>query len=408
MSSTGGAIQTLIYAETGQQDVFLTKKPTFNFIKQVYRQYDNFAVERINITAQDVVDFGKQCTFQVKKLGQFLKKCYFSFTLPPLIHTSGTYAAWTNGIGYAIIDYIDFRINNLKIDRMYGLYMMIWYELTSNPGYRDATDALTGTFQNVNSLVYNAIASTNYSVDLTFWFSQNIGCALPLLSLTQSNFVEFIFKLKSFDECILYDGNTPPAKVSVTNAYLATDQIFVDETFIKKFKGEKHTYIIKQHQHHFDDIFGSSKITKLDFNHTCNQLVFVLREKASENNNDWFNFSLRNSSVSHQPVNPLLKSARLLLDGKPRNEYLTSTELSILNTSTYYKKAVDNYIYTMPFCNDPITWVPNGTINFSNIGIAELQLALIDGVPSCTAYVFCTNFNFLTIDKTFVKIEFDT
>jgi hypothetical protein len=406
--SSGGAIAQLAYSRVGVQDKFLTGKPQFNFIKQVYRQYDNFAVERININADDIVDFGKPATFKVKKLGQFLKKTYFCFTLPPLTLTSGTYASWTNSIGYAIIDYIDLKINGLKVDTMYGLYMLIWYELTGNPGFRDGTDKLTGTYQNLQSLEYNALTDSDYFVDLTFWYSQNIGCALPLLSLTQSNYIEFVVYLNKFEECVVYDGVTPPNQVSIKNSYLATDQIFVDDTFAKKFSGEKHTYIIKQHQFQKENVIGTSKIIRFNFNHPCSQLLFVLRERESENNNDWFNFALRNTPVAHQPVYSLLKNARLLLDGKPRNDFLTSTELSLLNSYTYYKKSVDNYIFSMPFCNDPIASVPSGTINFSTIQTAELQLNLIDNVPPCSAYCFVTNFNFLTIDNAFVKINFDT
>ena len=65
--STSGAKIQLVYAQSGIQDTFLTKKPVFNFIKSSYKQYENFAIERINITAEDVVDFGNPITFQVKE-----------------------------------------------------------------------------------------------------------------------------------------------------------------------------------------------------------------------------------------------------------------------------------------------------------------------------------------------------
>ena len=122
MSSTGGAIQQLSYALNGIQDTFLTGKPKHNFIKQAYKQYNNFAIERIKITSKNKIQFDKQITFEIKKLGDFLKKVYFEFSLPILTPTSGTFAGWTNGIGYAIIDYVDIKINNVFLDRRYGLF----------------------------------------------------------------------------------------------------------------------------------------------------------------------------------------------------------------------------------------------------------------------------------------------
>lgn len=406
--TTGGANIQLVYAQSGVQDTFLTQKPVFNFIKSSYKQYENFAIERINITPQDVVDFGKPITFQVKKIGQFLKKTYLAFTLPPLTPSSGTYAGWTNSIGYAIIDYIDLKINGLKVDTMYGLFMRIWYDLSKDPGYKNASDNLTGTFQNLSSLQYNALTDSNYFVELDFWYSQNISLALPLISLTQNSFIEYVVYLNPFDKCIVYDGVTPPTPVKIIDSYLATDQIFVNDQFARKFLGEKQLYIIKQHQFQFDNIIGNSKLLKLYFNHPCNQLLFVLRETESENNNDWFNFAIRTNGIAHQAVNPLLINARILLDGKPRNDFLKSNELSTLNSYTYYKSTINNYIYTMPFCNDPVISIPNGSLNFSVISDAVLNLNLVNNAPSCSVYVFTTNFNFLTIDKNYVKIEYDS
>jgi len=407
-----GAIQQLVFANYGVdnkiQDTFLTGKPSHNFIKQVYRQYINFAIENIKILPVSDYNFNKKITFEIKKTGEFLKSISFAFTLPPLVPSSGTFAGWTNGIGYAIIDYIEIQINNKIIDTQYGLFMMIWYELTNNLGYTNASDSLIGKFSSISSLQYNALYPTTYHVEIPFWFSENIGSALPLLCLTQSSFIIFNVKLNSFDKCIVYDGVTPPNQVSLTDCWMDTDQIFVDDQFVKKFKGEKHTYIIKQCQIQKDDIIGKSKKLELNFNHPVNQLLFVARESESEENNDWFNFGLRNNGIVHQPVYPLLVKARLLLDSKERNEYQSSNELSLLNSHKYYINTVDTYIYSMPFCNEPTKWFPNGSLNFSIIDSAELQLEFIDQVPDSSLIVFAINFNFIEIDGNYVKLEYDT
>lgn len=407
MSSTGGAIQQLSYSLNGLQDTFLTGKPKHNFIKQAYKQYNNFAIERIRVTSKNTVQFGKQVTFEIKKLGDFLKKVYFEFSLPPLNITSGEYAGWTNGIGYAIINHVDLKINGVFLDRRYGDFMMIWNQLTANPGIRDASDTLSGYYQNLASLKYNALQSSNYNVELDFWFGENIASALPLLSLSQSNFIEIVLELKPFSECIVYDGATPPNEVSILDGWLNTDQIFVDDSFKKKFKGEEHTYIIKQLQYLKQDLVGSSKKVNLTFNHPVSQLIFVLREHLSDENNDYFNFSKRDSG-DHQSISPLMTQARLLIDSKIRNEYMSSDQLSRLNSNTYYPNTIDSFIYTIPFCNKPSEWYPNGTLNFSLIQNAELQIDLEPGVSDCSVYVFAINFNFITIKDRFIKIEFDS
>lgn len=401
MSTTNGGIQQLVY-NTGLQDKFLTGNPKHNFIKQSYKQYHNFAIENIKIPYIGSGDFGHQMVYTIKKTADFLKSVHFSFTLPILSRSSGTYAGWTNGIGYAIIDTVDIKINDLKIDTLYGLFLAIYNELTNT---QDKSNVLTGTFESVNSLQYNALQETEYKVEIPFWFSQNIACALPLLSLSRTNSVEIVVKLNTFDKCIVYDGNTPPVEVKIKDAYLSTDQIFVDDSFKKLFKGQKQVYVIKQHQYFRNDIIGNLAKFKLDFNHPVSQLVFVLREQLSEENNDHFNFSIRNTNITHQLVSPLLSRTRLLMDGKPRNDYQTSQELSILNAQKYYKTNIDKHIYTIPFCNDPLIWYPNGALNFSLIQSCELQL---ETTEDCNLYMFGVNWNFITIDNSFVKIEFDS
>ena len=403
MASTGGAIQQLTLVDLKYQDSFLTGKPQFNFIKQVYKQYENFAIERIAVPSDNVLDFGKHITFKIKKSGDFLKKIYFSFDLPALVRTSGTYAGWTNSIGYAIIDYFYIKINSIEIDRQYGLYLAIWNELTK----KEDDDILIGKYRNISSLRFNALTTSNYSVELPFWFSQNIASALPLISLSQSNPIEIVMYLNDFDKCVVYDGNTGPIQASVTNGILLTDQIFMGDASKKKFKAEPHVYIIKQLQYNSDDVAGNSKKMELTFSHPLNQLLFVIREKASELNNDWFNFSLRNSLV-HTKVLPLLERARLLVDAKPRHEYQSSHELSIINSKLYYTNTIDTFIYTIPFCNDPVVWLPNGTLNFSVPQLKELQLELIQDTPACSLHVFGVNFNFLTINNELVTLQYST
>lgn len=403
MSSTGGAIQQ-IYT-TGIQDTFLTGKPKHDFIKQMYRQYDNFAIERIKITG-GVVDFGKQVTFEIKKVGDFLKNAYFTFSLPALTQTSGTMCGWTNGVGYAIIDYAEIRINGVFINRRYGMFMMIWDQLTKDPGTRNASDSLVGYYQNLSSLQYNANQESFYNVDLGFWFGENISSALPLLNLSQTSFIEIVVKLNTFDKCIVYDGDTPPNTVNITDAWLTTDQIFVDESYKKRFRGQQHVYLIKQLQYLPEEVVGVSKKIQLNFNHPVSQLVFVLREHASEENNDWFNFSSRGSGVAHEVVDSLLSQAKLIIDAKDRIEFMTSQQLSTVNSNLYYPSTVDSFIYTIPFCNKPAEWFPNGSLNFSLVQSAELVVNLVPGRGACTAHVFAMNFNFITFNGKFCKLEF--
>lgn len=415
MTSTGGAIQQLIQTSEEYQDQFLTgydpktdhNKPKHNFVKQNYRKYENYAIERIPIYSTDLVDFGRQITFKIKKSGDFLKKLYFSFTLPKLTVSSGTYAGWTNALGFAIIDYCYIKINNVELAREYGLHMDMQDELNNDPGTRNGDNILIGKYQNLGSLKFNAVGESSYQVELPFWFGKNIGSALPFLSLNRNDSIEIVMKLRPFNECIVYDGTIHPATVHIQQNSLLTDQIFMTDSAKRKFKGGKHVYIIKQTQYISDDIAGISKKLDIPFSHPLNQLLFVIREHSSDLNNDWFNYSIRNV-VPHTPVYSLLDRARLLVDSKPRNEYQTANELSILNSKAYYTNTIDKFIYTMPFCSDPGSWYPNGTFNFSVPQSKELHLEMTKGIEPSSVHLFGVNFNFLVIEPGIVRLMYNT
>jgi hypothetical protein len=377
---------------TGIQDTLLIGNPEYNFIKQVYKQYINFAIEETRLLPNEMVNFGNLISIDIKNLGDFLYKLWFCFTLPRLVSTSGTYSGWTNSIGHTIIEHIDIEINYNRIDRVYGLFLEIWNEMTT---HRGPADIVIGKYSNISSLTQNATNITNYKVPLRFWFTENIGSALPLLQLKNQS-VKIWIKLRSFSECVVFDGITPPLNVTISNAYLLSQYIFIDDNERKKYIGQEHSFLIEQLQSTYQDI-NQTSIYKcpLIFNHPVKEILFILRDTQSEVNNDWFNFSLRNTQV-HTQVLPLLNCAKLVVDGKDRSEYKSSDELSIVNPSIYHSNVSDKFIYSMPFCSDPEKFFPTGSFNFSTITSSFLQLQT-NNTTFSKIYVFARNYNWITI-----------
>lgn len=387
----------------GPQDSFLTGRPEFNFIKQVYKQYENFAIEQTKILSNETVNFGNVVTFDIKKIGDFLYKTHFSFTLPKLVKRSGTFAGYTNSIGHAIIEYVDIEIGGTRVDRNYGVFMEIWNELTTLASY---SDTLIGKFAHTKLLKTNAVSDSEYKVPLQFWFNKNIGSSLPLLSLRSSS-IKIILKLRPFSECIVYDGGIPPAPVNIKDCYLLSDYIFIDEVLKRNYIANEHLFLITQTQFNGDLHVGTGGVYKsnLAFNHPCSEIIFVLRETASEENNDYFNFSLRNFVINTE-ILPLLHSSKLILDGKDRTCILDQKTLGTLNTSKYHTNTTDKHIYTMPFCSDPEKSVPTGSLNFSTFTSAILYIKLMESIAPSNCFIFARNYNIITIKESKVRIHF--
>lgn len=392
----------------GKQNVYLTGNPEFNFIKQIYKRHTNFAIQQTELLFKTDVNFGKTIEINIPRNGDFLYKMYFKFTLPKLTITSGSYAGWTNSIGHAIIDYVELYIGGHCIDKHYGLFLEIWNDLTSNVSVNSNINNLIGKVEHPYLLQTNALSENTYIVPLQYWFCNNIGSALPILNLMYHP-IQLKIKLNKFEDCIVYDGNTLPIVVDIKNSCILSEYIYIDDSEKLKYINSEQKYIINQVQSIYGESIsnGTKYKTSLDFNHPCSELLFVLRETQNEDNNDWFNFSKRNLSP-FTPVLPLIKSAKLTLDGIDRIDLQDEVTLRLLNSSRYHTNTPNKHIYTIPLCNEPEKWYPTGTLNFSLIDSPILHIDLQNNIDISKIFIFAKNFNFVSIQNGLFKLGFSS
>jgi hypothetical protein len=403
---TGAIIQLQL---KGQQDYGLTgDPPQFNFIKQIYKRHVNFALQTYSLISNSTSDFGDRVVFEIPRKGDLLHKVSLTLTLPPLKHKSGTYAGWTNSVGHAIIDYADLEIGGQIIDRNYGLFMEIWNEITLKPGIRSVEDQLIGKYAHMKSLWVNAVYTTQYAVPLKFWFCNNIGSALPLIAL-QFHTIRIIIKLRPFSECIVYDGDIPPNPVVIAETGLLTEYVYLDDAQREKYSGTKFTYLINQIQTIEGQSVGQGGIYRasMSFNHPISELLWILRELESENNNDWFNFGIRNN-VLETPIFPLMKNAKFIIDGTERSTILDQSAYNLYALSRAHTNVSDKYVYVLPLCNEPEKWYSTGSLNFSLIQEAELILQITEDIRPTKLYIFARNYNFIHITNGMLAVAYST
>jgi hypothetical protein len=142
----------------------------------------------------------------------------------------------------------------------------------------------------------NALPETTLYIPLQFWFCKNPGLALPLIAL-QYHEVKINIDFRPIGECLwavkqlsMLNGATANAVVSVSQAYqqslvaasLYVDYIFLDTDERRKMAQNPHEYLIEQVQFTGDESVGSSsnKI-KLNFNHPCKELIWVVQPDAN-------------------------------------------------------------------------------------------------------------------------------
>jgi hypothetical protein len=312
----GGLMQLVAY---GQQDVYLTGKPQISFWKVTYRRHTNFAVESIEQTFNGQADFGRRVTCVIARNGDLAYRTYLQVTLPEIGQSlannaqGDVYARWLDYVGEHMISQVEVEIGGQRMDRQYGDWMHIWNQLTCTSEHYDrGYAAMVGNTTQLTYVVHpefenvdgpcntanvptqvcaprNALPETTLYVPLTFWFCRNPGLALPLIAL-QYHEVRVNVDLRPIDECLWAMSSLDDTATKVTRAYsqsLVAASLYVDYAFLdtderRKMAQQPHEYLIEQLQFTGDESIGSSSNKlRLNLNHPCKELVWVVQPDAN-------------------------------------------------------------------------------------------------------------------------------
>jgi hypothetical protein len=323
----GGLMQLVAY---GAQDVYLTGNPQITFWKVTYRRYTNFAMESIEQTFNGQADFGRRVTCTISRNGDLAYRTYLQVTLPEINQAmgnhgqtnpkgeanDGVYARWLDFPGEQLVSQVEVEIGGQRIDRQYGDWMHIWQQLTLTAEQQRGYYKMVG---NTTQLTFitdpsfaavdgpcsvdaprqvcaprNALPETTLYVPFQFWYCRNPGLALPLIAL-QYHEVRINLDLRPIDEMLWAVSNlncdtastTSPRVRAAYNQSLVAASLYVDYVFLdtderRRMAQNPHEYLIEQVQFTGDESVGSSsnKI-KLNFNHPCKELIWVVQPDAN-------------------------------------------------------------------------------------------------------------------------------
>jgi hypothetical protein len=206
--------------------------------RAVYRRHTNFALEQIRMPfTTSNLEFAttqtRTISCRVDRYAQLLHDCYLVLTLPdiwsplksigssapptgydPRSNAIGYEFQWIKNIGYNLIDHVDIVMNGQVIQRLRGEWLKMYSYMTHTADKRAIVDQMTGNVPEIydpanaydrQNQYPNAIApvtaptalpqttvpepsirSRQLMVPLHFWFCENPGLALPLVSLQNS------------------------------------------------------------------------------------------------------------------------------------------------------------------------------------------------------------------------------
>ena len=441
----GGLLQLVAY---GAQDVYLTGNPQITFFKVVYRRHTNFAIESIEQTFNGTSSIGSRVSVLVTRNGDLINRIYYKGKITNNDQTKA--CALVPYFGLRLLKNIELEIGGQRIDKHYSEWMYIWNELSMPVGKKDGYDKMVGGNKRNSSILLPSGESYTLYVPLEFWFCRNVGLALPLIAL-QYHEVKINIEYAQLSDMVdttpgnwSYDGdvrktldnsNHTSKSVELEDSELWVDYIFLDTDERRRFAQLSHEYLIEQLQ-----FTGSERITsgvtqggqtslksvKLNFNHPCKEIVWVVKPDAVPSGNVspdtmyrfdataskpyWNNYSNNqyneynhyesidgaNEPTGYNCENPV-KAVKLQLNGNERFSEREGEYFSVVqpyqhheNTPGDYKKGINLYSFALK----PEEHQPSGTLNMSRIDSSHLQIAT---EKSGLINIFAVNYNVLRI-----------
>lgn len=332
--------------------------------------------------------------------------------------------AWTNALGHALIRYVTIEVGGQKIDSQYGEWLEIWNSLTQVSEKENGYNHMVGKYASSVGLIGNADTSRIYYVPLMFWFNKNPGLSLPLIAL-QYHEVKIIMEFRNAAELIVgltaagdrdFDSNTTSIRdssgVSLVNAALWVDYVYLDTEERRRFAQMSHEYLIDQLQftgYESIQIDQVSQKIRLNYNHPVKELIWTLQWEPNFTvgtaYNDWFNFSaaLPGVPVPSSAVD-LMADALILLNGHERFAVRPQTYFRLVQPYQSHTRIPDNFIYLYSFGLRPEEHQPSGTVNMSRIDNAQLKFDMtnVANLPSPSSQwsgavgrvaIYATNYN---------------
>ena len=273
----GGLMQLVAY---GAQDVYLTGNPQITFFKVVYRRHTNFAVENIEQVFNGSADFGRKVTCQVSRNGDLITKMYLRVQLPAFsLNDSAKTWAWVSRVGHSLVDNVELEIGGTRIDKQYGNWLNIWYELARNFAQDRGYAIMVGDTAELTTLATAHNEAILY-IPLKFFNNRNDGLAIPLIAL-QYHEVKLNFEFGYLNTCVNRSANVTESelsKITMGACSLYVDYVYLDTEERKRFAQAQHEYLIEQLQFTGAESVNSlQQKFRLNFNHPCKALYWGLK-----------------------------------------------------------------------------------------------------------------------------------
>jgi len=276
-------------------------------------------------------------------------------TTSPLFYPSRTLPTF-----YDMIDFIQIQIGDNIIDKHSGKWLQLYYDLHCVDSKKSGLDQITTLLSNKSTLNK---PMQKARLPFAFWYCKDTGSAIPLISLYKDD-VKITIKFSN--------------NLSATGAELWVDYIHLDKPEKLLFEKNNQEYLIEQLQTNTTNLLKN----RLHIFHPIKEIFWTL-----DNNNL--------NKLTHAEIT--INDQRFV---KRDANYFKQ-----LQPYYHHSGISNNEVFMFSFSLNPDNFQPSGSINFSRLDSAYLNLT--GNITSPTVNIYAVNYNILQIRKGKAKLEYN-
>ena len=356
----------------GQEDIALSADPQVTYFKEKYEGSSLFAsrVDKVQFD-NDALVLGGENFIELPRSGDLITEMYLKVFLPANLKSK----LLEESFGTLFISHIELYIGGVLIERIYGEFIAMKYDIEIPQGKQPALTGLIGKGTQV--------AASSYTIPLPFSVLEK---GIPLCAFKEP----VLFRIITNPTTTF---TIPPIDiVEPVKSYLHVEYTYLGQKEIDYIRRTPQIHLVEQVQlAEFAAPLGARNVRcNLGFSNIVKEIFFVIQNDTALG----YDFLADNTSNVQQIAN-----LELLFNSTERisTDVGTPLFLRVIQGLEFHTRVPGYYFYMYSFSLDPESRRPSGGVNLSRIQNQILKLNLNTSASSRAIRVYATNYNFLEV-----------
>jgi hypothetical protein len=365
----------------GQEDIALSVDPQVTYFKEKYEGSSLFAsrVDKVQFN-NDTLVLGGENVIVLPRSGDLITEMYLKVFLPANLRVREV----EESLGTLIIDHVEIYIGSTLIERIYGEFIAMKYDIEVPQGKQAALTGLIGKGTQV--------AAASYTIPLPFSLLQK---GIPLCAFKEPVTFRIITNRTG-------TFTIPPVDiVEPVPSFLHVEYTYLGQKEIDYIRKTPQIHIVEQVQlAEFAAPLGALNVRcNLNFSNIVKELFFVIQNETALG----YDFLADNTSNVQQ-----IENLQFFFNSTERisSEVGTPLFLRVIQGLEFHTRVPGYYFYMYSFSLDPESKKPSGGVNMSRIQNQILKLNLNPSSSARVIRVYAVNYNFLKVQDGSATILF--